>query len=259
MVRTIVILFFGGIFTSLVGFSQSKSTSYLDLRNISRFSLNTGLSIFASAKTTNEYGPYHLSNRNSAGFNLGASYSVIRTENWVFKTGLTFATEPDGNFKIGPYLEGDVIPFFENTTYLSYYSISSITIPLILQQYFSITKRTYGNIYGSLNASFLSNSYSNGKTIILNEDGTQQQEIFNLVLSNNGEQVRGSVTIGTGATFRINKILASINISYTHNLKESASGYYRIDQLFKSPPSGGKYSFTANFIKLGLEINILNK
>ena len=95
--------------------------------------------------------------------------------------------------------------------------------------------------------------------IFHNADDTESREEFYLYAASPENSFQGSFIIGTGLSIAINKVLLKSNLIYSVNYQSTLTGNYEFHNLLTSPPSGGDYEFTGNYLGMLFSASIAKK
>jgi len=248
--KILIILFSSTLALGCHGSAIAQNNDY------SKVGITTGLSVFEKGSSYETFGNYSLNHKNSIGYFFGLTLEVYRLNNLSINTGLNWGHEPILKYDIH-YLAEDVFPEYGNFSTTSKYKQGSYTIPLQVNQRIPIKSNSGFIIFGGLNLSFIPQSSGDYYITIVNKDGSQSQEVYKLTTESAESQLRSSIFFGSGYEINWGKALISLNGSYTLYFKPTVSGEYRFDNLFVSPPSGGKYKLSGNYFRVALGVRLL--
>lgn len=240
---------------SLMGVCNTGENSHA-FKKYTRFGLTGGLSLFEKSKVSSVYGNYTLDNKTSVGVRLGLTYSFIQKEKWSLSTGFIWATEPDMKFEFTLKPE-DVYPGYGEDPYLVKSQLSTFSVPINIAYDWMIKERLYVNFNCGVLASYLPQYYSDVTVAISKEDYTEYRDIFDLTTNQEGNRFRASMVFGIGLSFANEKVLSRINLVYVRNFNPNITGVYKFDNLLVSPPSGGNYELSGNYIAIMYSGNFL--
>jgi hypothetical protein len=239
-------------------FAQSNK-EYFSLSKFRKWSIVAGPVLYNKAKIYPQYGDYTFENRPIWGFNAGFEYDFYPAKKWSFVTGLILAYEPVYNIHYCIKHE-DLYPEYTEDCVdkVKMYANPSFSAPLLVRLNLQVDKNLFANFITGLKVMYFPSGAAAMSLVFHNEDDTEAREVFGLRLESPDNAFQGSYIIGTGISFILDKILLKSNLIYVMNFQNTIAGEYQFGNLFTSPPAGGDYELSGNYLGLLFSVSIAN-
>jgi len=244
---------------SLSAIAQSNK-EYKILSKFKKLSIVGGPVLYNKAKIYPQYGNYIFENKPIWGFNAGLEYDFYPDRKWSFVTGILVALEHVYNIQC-TFKKEDIYTNF-NEDYTDEFKMSampSFSAPLLLRLNIQISQKTFANFLTGLKVMYFPAGNGELTVVFHNEDDTEAREEFHLSADSPENSFQGSFVIGTGLSFAINKVLLKSNLVYVMNFQNTMTGNYMFYNLLSSPPAGGDYELSGNYLGLWLSVTIAKK
>lgn len=248
-----------GIILTIVSICKAKGQKNSDFDILSKYrklSLFIGPKIYSKAKTYASYGDYKFTNKLIPGIDFGFEYDFHPERKWSITTGLIITNEPVYNMNYHILQQDLYSHFYEDITdKAKEYSIYSFSVPILYRYCFQTSNVSFITLSSGIKLMY----YPTGRTLFLlqisNEDMTEMREIFGLKLETQDYSIYESFVLNPGFIFVKNKLLIKPSIMLVINFQNIIHGEYKYDNLLSSPPAGGKYELSGNYLAFHLAID----
>lgn len=242
------------------GVFAQRNRIYPSLSKYRKLSIVAGPVLYNRANIYPQYGDYTFENKPICGFNAGFEYDFYPDRKWSFVTGFIVAWEPVYSIKYKIKEEDIYAHFTEDwVDKAKMYAMPSLSVPLLMRLNIRVNKKMFAHFITGLKVMYFPHGSGSLKIVFHNEDDTESREVFYLSADSPDNAYQGSFVIGTGVSFTMDKVLLKSNLIYVMNFQNTMDGYYMWDNLLTSPPAGGDYQLSGNFVGLLFIATIANK
>lgn len=234
-----------------------KNKEYIALSKFRKWGIIAGPVLYNKGKIYPQYGDYSFENFPIWSYNAGIEYDFYPDRKWSVITGIIVALEPVYNIQC-TFRAEDIYDQFEVDFADKYraYAMPSMSAPLLIRLNIQVNKRLFANFISGLKVRYFPPGEQELSVVFHNRDDTESREEFYLYAASPDNSFQGSFVTGAGLSFAFHNVLLKSNLVYSMDFQNTMEGYYEFKNLLTSPPSGGDYESSGNFLGLLFLVSI---
>jgi len=217
---------------------------------------------YKKADIDRKYGNYELITNPTLSGRIGFDYAFNHQKNWSYRTGLYLDLIPSYNleFEIKPEdlafitwdLDGSLDTKEKGNTFV-------FTIPFLVEGKLQMSEKLFFSAMGGFDFSVIRSSAISFGVGYSDDEVNESREIFALYGESSGFFIYPSLRLSPGLYFVTEKALYQIQLTYKKSLVPYFKGEYQFGNLDVSEPTRGDYTFTGDFMALGLTVFLKKK
>ena len=212
--------------------------------------------LYQKARINRDYGTKTLKSKSLYSANIGLEYIFTPTNTFSLRTGLNVGFEP--GYHISYYMaDMDIYPQYKGRHSTFYgYTIESLSVPIMIEYKRRVGRNVFFNFSPGLRIMY----YPPGGTVFSvtyhSKDRKNTRTVFDMSLLSPDVDFHYSVALSSGLYFLFEKLLLKVNLVYNNKFRYQLRGRYRFANMFVTPPSGGSYELSGDYIGLDLSFRL---